>query len=143
MDDDDDALDTREGQIRAIEESFRAAQEAPVHPTNPSLTPVEILPVVPHIDRSFVPISAKLTVKKLKARQGGKNKDEADNHDDFPVPSKGTEDQGEDAGEAARDEQAPTPPRGAGRAGYGRQEERQYGDDDDEEREYRDDDASD
>eukprot|EP00897_Mesotaenium_endlicherianum_P002395 jgi/Mesen1/2183/ME000152S01272 len=38
------------GQFRAIKESFKAAQEAPVHPTNPGLTPVEILPVVPHID---------------------------------------------------------------------------------------------
>ncbi|GAB4823600.1 hypothetical protein N2152v2_010646 [Parachlorella kessleri] len=36
-----------EGAIAAIERSFDAAQQVPVHPTNPSLQPVEVLPVFP------------------------------------------------------------------------------------------------
>lgn len=36
-----------EGAIAAIERSFEAAQQVPVHPSNPALEPVEVLPVFP------------------------------------------------------------------------------------------------
>ena len=41
----------REGQIKYIEETFRAAREKPVHPTKPDLQPVEVLPILPLLDR--------------------------------------------------------------------------------------------
>ncbi|ONK59004.1 uncharacterized protein A4U43_C08F1980 [Asparagus officinalis] len=44
-------LNSREKQIQAIEESFKAAKLPPVHQTNPSLKPVEVLPLLPDLDR--------------------------------------------------------------------------------------------
>ena len=41
----------REGQIKYIEETFRAARAKPVHPTKPNLQAVEVLPVLPLLDR--------------------------------------------------------------------------------------------
>jgi RNA polymerase II-associated factor 1 len=43
-------LNTPEGQIRAVEDTFEAAKRIPVHPTNPSLQVVEILSVFPDFD---------------------------------------------------------------------------------------------
>ena len=40
-------IDTLEGQIRAVEDTFEAAKRVPVHPTNPALRPVEVLSVFP------------------------------------------------------------------------------------------------
>ncbi|KAK9832178.1 hypothetical protein WJX74_001843 [Apatococcus lobatus] len=40
-------LDEREVQIAGIEEGFEAAARPPIHQTDPSLTPVEVLPVFP------------------------------------------------------------------------------------------------
>ncbi|XP_068649942.1 protein PAF1 homolog [Aristolochia californica] len=44
-------LNNREKQIQAIEESFKASKSHPVHQTNPSLEPVEVLPLLPDFDR--------------------------------------------------------------------------------------------
>ncbi|MQL86103.1 hypothetical protein Taro_018632 [Colocasia esculenta] len=44
-------LNDREKQIKAIEESFRAAKLRPVHQSNPKLEPVEVLPLLPDFDR--------------------------------------------------------------------------------------------
>jgi len=41
----------REGRIQYIEDSFRAAKEPPVHPTNPALKVVEVLPLLPYLSR--------------------------------------------------------------------------------------------
>lgn len=46
-----ESLNDREQQIRSIEESFRAAQQRPIHQTKPSLEPVEILPLFPDFER--------------------------------------------------------------------------------------------
>lgn len=40
-------LDDREGQVAAIEATFESARRPPVHPKNPELKPVEILPLLP------------------------------------------------------------------------------------------------
>ncbi|XP_042435739.1 protein PAF1 homolog isoform X1 [Zingiber officinale] len=42
---------SREKQIQAIEESFRAAKLPPVHQSKPGLEPVEILPLLPFFDK--------------------------------------------------------------------------------------------
>ncbi|KAG9455243.1 hypothetical protein H6P81_008147 [Aristolochia fimbriata] len=44
-------LNSREKQIQAIEESFKASKLRPVHQTNPKLEPVEVLPLLPDFDR--------------------------------------------------------------------------------------------
>ncbi|KAL5717300.1 Protein PAF1 [Ranunculus cassubicifolius] len=44
-------LNDRESQIKAIEASFEAAKSVPVHSKDPSLYPVEILPLLPDFDR--------------------------------------------------------------------------------------------
>ncbi|KAK1327196.1 hypothetical protein QJS10_CPA01g00522 [Acorus calamus] len=44
-------LNSREKQIQAIEESFKASKLRPVHQTNPKLQPVEILPLLPDFER--------------------------------------------------------------------------------------------
>ncbi|KAF8397452.1 hypothetical protein HHK36_016369 [Tetracentron sinense] len=44
-------LNDREKQIQAIEASFEACKSRPVHATNDSLQPVEILPLLPDFDR--------------------------------------------------------------------------------------------
>ncbi|XP_043696194.1 protein PAF1 homolog [Telopea speciosissima] len=44
-------LNNREKQIQAIEASFEACKSLPVHATNKSLQPVEILPLLPDFDR--------------------------------------------------------------------------------------------
>eukprot|EP01117_Protostelium_nocturnum_P003629 TRINITY_DN14912_c0_g1_i1.p1 TRINITY_DN14912_c0_g1~~TRINITY_DN14912_c0_g1_i1.p1 ORF type:complete len:365 (-),score=167.69 TRINITY_DN14912_c0_g1_i1:47-1141(-) len=41
----------REEQIRAIEDTFECMKEEPVHPTNPSLKAVEVLPILPDFER--------------------------------------------------------------------------------------------
>eukprot|EP00850_Spirogloea_muscicola_P023768 SM000387S14685 [mRNA] locus=s387:48721:51545:+ [translate_table: standard] len=41
----------RASQIRSIEEAFRSARQRPVHQTQPELEPVEILPLVPNLER--------------------------------------------------------------------------------------------
>lgn len=43
-------VNTPESQIRTVEDTFEAAKRIPVHPTNPSLHAVEILPVFPDFD---------------------------------------------------------------------------------------------
>ncbi|GAX79498.1 hypothetical protein CEUSTIGMA_g6939.t1 [Chlamydomonas eustigma] len=43
----DDETSMREAQIHAIEDTFEAARQPPVHQTKPHLTPVEVLPVLP------------------------------------------------------------------------------------------------
>lgn len=43
------ALD-RDVHIEAIEKSFEEALETPVHPTDPSLTPVEVYDILPGLD---------------------------------------------------------------------------------------------
>lgn len=40
-------LNTLDGQIRAVEDTFEAAKLPPTHPTNPNARPVEILPIFP------------------------------------------------------------------------------------------------
>lgn len=52
----------REKQIQAIEESFKAAKVPPVHQTNPSLKPVEILPLLPDFDRYVVQLNLFINV---------------------------------------------------------------------------------
>ncbi|WOL18973.1 hypothetical protein Cni_G27770 [Canna indica] len=44
-------LNSREKQIQAIEESFKAAKLPPVHQTKPGLEPEEVLPLLPCFDR--------------------------------------------------------------------------------------------
>ncbi|XP_068634362.1 protein PAF1 homolog [Aristolochia californica] len=44
-------LNSREKQIQAIDESFKASKLRPVHQTNPNLEPVEVLPLLPDFDR--------------------------------------------------------------------------------------------
>lgn len=46
-----ESLNDREQQIRSIQESFRVAQQIPVHQTKPGLQPVEILPLLPDFER--------------------------------------------------------------------------------------------
>lgn len=46
-----DSLNDREHQIRSIQESFRVAQQIPVHQTKPHLQPVEIFPLLPDFKR--------------------------------------------------------------------------------------------
>jgi RNA polymerase II-associated factor 1 len=41
------AADTHAARVAYIEESFEAARRPPVHPKNPSATPVEVLPLLP------------------------------------------------------------------------------------------------
>ncbi|KAK8965623.1 hypothetical protein KSP40_PGU021686 [Platanthera guangdongensis] len=53
-------LNSREKQIQAIEESFKASKLPPVHQTNPSLKPAKIMPLLPDFDRyddKFVMVS--------------------------------------------------------------------------------------
>jgi len=40
----------REDQLKAIQGTFEQMQHPPVHPTNPALKPVEVLPVLPNFD---------------------------------------------------------------------------------------------
>eukprot|EP00899_Mesostigma_viride_P019211 jgi/Mesvir1/27291/Mv07124-RA.1 len=44
-------VDERTTRVRLIEETFRKAKEPPVHATNPSLTAVEVYPVLPFVER--------------------------------------------------------------------------------------------
>ncbi|KAJ6851170.1 putative protein PAF1-like protein [Iris pallida] len=44
-------LNSRERQIKAIQESFKASKLHPVHQSKPSLKPVEIMPLLPDLDR--------------------------------------------------------------------------------------------
>ncbi|KAH7425360.1 hypothetical protein KP509_11G050600 [Ceratopteris richardii] len=44
-------LNDRDHQIRSIQESFRVAQQVPVHQTKPHLKPVEVFPLLPDFDR--------------------------------------------------------------------------------------------
>lgn len=53
-------LNSREKQIQAIEESFKASKLPPVHQTNRALKPVKIMPLLPDFDRNgdrFVMVS--------------------------------------------------------------------------------------
>jgi RNA polymerase II-associated factor 1 len=40
-------LNTLDGQIRSVEDTFEAVKRTPTHPTNPTARPVEILPIFP------------------------------------------------------------------------------------------------
>lgn len=44
-------LVSRERQIKDIEASFEACKSRPVHATNKTLQPVEVLPLLPYFDR--------------------------------------------------------------------------------------------
>ena len=46
----DEKQDTLDAKIRPIDETFELNKRPPVHPTNPSLKPVEILPVFPDFE---------------------------------------------------------------------------------------------
>eukprot|EP00898_Chlorokybus_atmophyticus_P001291 jgi/Chlat1/2162/Chrsp17S02737 len=46
-----EGLDDRQKQIHIINKTFEAAKEPPVHATNPSLTAVSVLPILPDTDR--------------------------------------------------------------------------------------------
>lgn len=43
--------DAKDAQVAAIEASFSAMDEAPVHPSKPELTPVEVMPILPDFGR--------------------------------------------------------------------------------------------
>ncbi len=47
----DDGLDDRMRQVRAIQETFQDAARPPVHATKPGMRAVSVLPVVPDLDR--------------------------------------------------------------------------------------------
>ena len=46
----DDTKTSRSEFLKAVDDTFEAAKEEPVHPSKPELRPVEILPVFPDED---------------------------------------------------------------------------------------------
>jgi len=46
----DERQDTLDAKIKAIEETFELTKRPPIHPTNPALKPVEVLPVFPDFE---------------------------------------------------------------------------------------------
>lgn len=50
-------LKDRDSQVRSILKSFEHAQEVPVHPTRPDLTPVEVMPLLPDQDLWLYPFA--------------------------------------------------------------------------------------
>ncbi|EFH64121.1 hypothetical protein ARALYDRAFT_340237 [Arabidopsis lyrata subsp. lyrata] len=61
-------LNNRERQIKDIEASFEACKSRPVHATNKSLQPVEVLPLLPYFDRLIAPYFPFETILNLKSR---------------------------------------------------------------------------
>lgn len=62
------SLVSRERQIKDIEASFEACKSRPVHATNKSLQPVEVLPLLPYFDRLIAPYFPFETILNLKSR---------------------------------------------------------------------------